>query len=35
VPIITFVNKVDREGRERLSQLLDEIADALALDVCR
>ena len=33
VPIITFVNKVDREGREVFS-LLDEIADALALDVC-
>jgi len=33
VPIITFVNKVDREGREPFS-LLDEVADALALDVC-
>ena len=33
VPIITFVNKVDREGREAFS-LLDEVADALALDVC-
>ena len=33
VPIITFVNKVDREGREAFA-LLDEIADALALDVC-
>ncbi|SMF70882.1 peptide chain release factor 3 [Allosphingosinicella indica] len=32
VPIITFVNKVDREGREPFA-LLDEIADALALDV--
>ena len=32
VPIITFVNKVDREGREVFA-LLDEIADALALDV--
>jgi peptide chain release factor 3 len=32
VPIITFVNKVDREGREPFS-LLDEIADQLALDV--
>ncbi|HEX7819971.1 MAG TPA: peptide chain release factor 3 [Sphingobium sp.] len=33
VPIITFVNKVDREGRDPFS-LLDEVADALALDVC-
>ncbi len=33
VPIITFVNKVDREGRDTFS-LLDEVADALALDVC-
>jgi len=32
VPIITFVNKVDREGREPFA-LLDEIADILALDV--
>jgi peptide chain release factor 3 len=32
VPILTFVNKVDREGREPFA-LLDEIADALALDV--
>ncbi|MFC4293615.1 peptide chain release factor 3 [Novosphingobium tardum] len=32
VPIITFINKVDREGRECFS-LLDEVADALALDV--
>jgi len=32
VPIITFVNKVDREGREPFA-LLDEIADQLALDV--
>src|SRR5687767_13096555 len=32
VPIITFVNKVDREGREPF-ELLDEIADLLALDV--
>jgi len=32
VPIITFVNKVDREGREPFA-LLDEIADMLALDV--
>ncbi|MFX4087850.1 peptide chain release factor 3 [Sphingobium yanoikuyae] len=33
VPIITFVNKVDREGRE-LFGLLDEVADQLQLDVC-
>jgi len=33
VPIITFVNKVDREGRSPFD-LLDEVADALALDVC-
>ncbi|HWV13236.1 MAG TPA: peptide chain release factor 3 [Sphingobium sp.] len=33
VPIITFVNKVDREGRDTFA-LLDEVADALALDVC-
>ncbi|WP_174279805.1 peptide chain release factor 3 [Sphingomonas bacterium] len=32
VPIITFVNKVDREGRSPF-ELLDEIADVLALDV--
>ena len=32
VPIITFVNKLDREGREPLD-LLDEIAQTLALDV--
>src|SRR4028118_544040 len=32
VPIITFVNKVDREGREPF-ELLDEIADVLALAV--
>ncbi len=32
IPIITFVNKVDREGREPFA-LLDEIADTLALDV--
>jgi len=32
VPIITFVNKVDREGRSPFD-LLDEVADALALDV--
>ncbi|MBJ6122084.1 peptide chain release factor 3 [Sphingomonas mollis] len=33
VPIITFVNKVDREGRP-VFELLDEIADMLQLDVC-
>ena len=33
VPIITFVNKVDREGRDPF-ELLDEVADMLALDVC-
>ncbi|MGH6785358.1 MAG: peptide chain release factor 3 [Novosphingobium sp.] len=33
VPIVTFVNKVDREGRSPF-ELMDEIADALALDVC-
>jgi peptide chain release factor 3 len=33
VPIITFVNKVDREGRDPF-ETLDEVADALALDVC-
>ena len=32
VPIITFVNKVDREGRSGF-ELLDEVADVLALDV--
>ncbi|RYD54573.1 MAG: peptide chain release factor 3 [Sphingomonadales bacterium] len=32
VPIITFVNKVDREGRS-VFETLDEIADMLALDV--
>jgi len=32
VPIITFVNKVDREGRA-VFETLDEIADMLALDV--
>ena len=32
VPIITFVNKVDREGRSAFD-LLDEVADVLALDV--
>ena len=33
VPIITFVNKVDREGRA-VFETLDEVADLLALDVC-
>lgn len=33
VPIITFVNKVDREGRDGFATL-DEVADRLALDVC-
>ena len=33
VPIITFVNKVDREGRDPFS-LMDEVAEALQLDVC-
>lgn len=32
VPIITFFNKVDREGRDTF-ELLDEVADMLALDV--
>jgi len=32
VPIMTFINKMDREAREPL-ELLDEIADRLALDV--
>ncbi|MET0178885.1 MAG: peptide chain release factor 3, partial [Novosphingobium sp.] len=32
VPIITFINKIDREGRDTFA-LLDEVADALALDV--
>ena len=32
VPIITFINKVDREGRSAF-ELLDEVADTLALDV--
>src|SRR6201992_1447419 len=33
VPIITFINKVDREGPSPFD-LMDEVADALALDVC-
>jgi peptide subunit release factor RF-3 len=32
VPIITFVNKLDREGRDPFD-LLDDIEQALALDV--
>ncbi len=32
VPIITFINKVDREGRSPF-ELLDDVADKLALDV--
>ncbi|MEZ5670296.1 MAG: peptide chain release factor 3 [Alphaproteobacteria bacterium] len=32
IPIITFINKADREGRDPL-ELLDEIANTLALDV--
>src|SRR6188768_2523872 len=32
LPIITFVNKVDREGRAPFA-LLDEVAETLALDV--
>ncbi|MFC3096231.1 peptide chain release factor 3 [Alteraurantiacibacter palmitatis] len=31
IPIITFINKIDREGRSPF-ELLDEIADKLALD---
>src|ERR1700752_2126941 len=33
VPILPFINKVDREGRETFD-LLDEIEKTLALDVC-
>jgi peptide chain release factor 3 len=33
VPIVTFVNKVDREGLSPFA-LLDEIAETLQLDVC-
>jgi peptide chain release factor 3 len=33
VPIITFINKVDREGREPF-ELMDQVAEQLALDVC-
>src|SRR3954453_21666536 len=31
IPIITFANKVDREGKDPIA-ILDEIADTLALD---
>jgi peptide chain release factor 3 len=33
VPIITFINKIDREGRDPFS-LIDEVSDQLQLDVC-
>jgi len=33
IPIITFFNKVDREGRDPF-ELLDEIGSTLALDTC-
>ena len=33
MPIVTFVNKVDREGLSPF-ELLDEIAEVLQLDVC-
>src|SRR5690606_34341673 len=33
IPIVTFANKVDREGKDPIA-ILDEIADTLALDVC-
>ena len=32
IPIITFVNKVDREGRDPF-ELLDEVQEKLALDI--
>lgn len=32
IPIITFINKIDREGRHPL-EVLDEVQEALALDV--
>ena len=32
IPIVTFINKVDREGRSPFA-LLDEIAETLQLDV--
>ncbi|GAB0117023.1 peptide chain release factor 3 [Acidisoma sp. 7E03] len=33
IPIITFINKMDRESQDVFS-LLDEVASSLALDVC-
>src|ERR1700710_3170133 len=33
IPITTFINKVDREGRNPFD-LLEEIASTLALDIC-
>jgi peptide chain release factor 3 len=33
IPIITFINKIDREGRDPFA-LLDEIESSLALDIC-
>src|SRR3984957_14430532 len=33
IPITTFINKVDREGQNPF-ELLDEIANTLALDIC-
>ncbi len=33
IPITTFINKVDREGRSPF-ELVDQIAETLALDVC-
>jgi peptide chain release factor 3 len=33
IPITTFINKVDREGQDPF-ELLDEIANTLALDIC-
>jgi len=33
IPIITFINKVDREGRDPF-EILDEIQEKLALDIC-
>jgi len=33
IPIITFINKIDREGRDPFA-LLDEIESTLALDIC-
>jgi peptide chain release factor 3 len=33
IPIVTFINKMDREAQDPFA-LLDEISEALALDVC-